>query len=230
MTREEFSAQLPELVKNYQPAADVLSQARNLELLMVVGPSGVGKTTLIQGSGLAYVPGDTTRTPRPEEKNGEDYYFRSDFDQIAQEIHAGRFVQVAIGPGGDFYSTKATSFPASGVATMAVLADVLPIFRNLGFKKTISAFVTPPSYDEWMRRLLIHRLSPEQFAKRIEEAKRSLELSLNDPEMHFIMNDEIDPAENQLASLLTGNIDQTREGNAKQAAQALLARLSDAKS
>jgi flagellar biosynthesis GTPase FlhF len=43
MTREEFLAQLPELVKNYQPAPDVLKQIGNLEVLMVVGPSGVGK-------------------------------------------------------------------------------------------------------------------------------------------------------------------------------------------
>lgn len=227
MTREEFLARLPALVKDYQPAPDVLAQLGNVELLMIVGPSGVGKTTLIQRSGLVYVPSDTTRPIRPEEKNGEDYFFRSDYDQIVQEISAGRYAQVAVDSGGDLKATKDTSYPNSGMAIMAVVADVLPIFKELGFKKTTSAFITPPSYDEWMRRLLIHRLTPEQFAMRIDEAKRSFSISLNDPDMHFVLNDDIEAAENQLVSLIAGNINLHREQDAKLAAGELLKKLSE---
>lgn len=227
MTREDFLARLPALVKNYQPAPDVLSQIGNVELLMVVGPSGVGKTTLIQRSGLVYVPSDTTRPIRPEEKNGEDYYFRADYDQIFQEVSAGRYAQVAVGSGGDFYATKDTSYPTSGMAIMAVVADALPIFRELGFKKTISAFITPPSYDEWMRRLLIHRLTPEQFSLRIDEAKRSFSTALADSDMHFILNDDLDASSNQLINLIAGNINLHREQDAKLAAGDLLKKLSE---
>jgi guanylate kinase len=230
MTREEFSAQLPALVSNYQPAQDVLDQVKGLEVLMVVGPSGVGKTTLIQGSGLAYVPSDTTRAARPGEIEAQDFYFRSDYDQIVQEIQSGRFVQVAVDSGGDLKATKASSYPQSGVVVMAVVADALPIFRKLGFKRTVTAFITPPTYDEWMRRLLIHQLSADEFGKRIEEAQRSISTSLSDPEMHFIMNDNLELAENQLIGLLAGNIDQDREQRAKQAAEGLLSRVSEAKS
>lgn len=227
MTREDFLARLPALVKNYQPAPDVLSQIGNVELLMVVGPSGVGKTTLIQRSGLVYVPSDTTRPIRPEEKNGEDYYFRADYDQILQEVSAGRYAQVAVGSGGDFYATKDTSYPTSGMAIMAVVADALPIFRELGFKKTISAFITPPGYDEWMRRLLIHRLTPEQFSLRIDEAKRSFSTALADSDMHFILNDDLEAASNQLVNLIAGNINLHREQDAKLAAGELLKKLSE---
>jgi ABC-type lipoprotein export system ATPase subunit len=44
MTREEFLRSLPELVRDYRPAEDVATHIKNLDLLMVIGPSGVGKT------------------------------------------------------------------------------------------------------------------------------------------------------------------------------------------
>jgi len=230
MTREDFTSQLPELVNSYHPASDVLEQIKGLEVLMVVGPSGVGKTTLIQGSGLAYVPSDTTRQARPGEIEAQDFYFRSDYDQIIQEMQSGRFVQVAVDSGGDLKATKATSYPQSGIVVMAVVADVLPVFRQLGFKRTVTAFITPPTYDEWMRRLLIHHLTPSEFAKRIEEAQRSIGIALNDSEMHFVLNDNIELAEKQLVGLLAGAVDREREQTAKTAANALLAKVSEVSS
>jgi guanylate kinase len=225
MTREEFLAQLPELVKNYQPAPDVLKQIGNLEVLMVVGPSGVGKTTLIENSGLTFAPSDTTRPPRPGEEEGVDFYFRTDYGQLVREIKNGRFVQVAIGSGGDFYSTKDSSYPNDGIVIKEVMADVLSVFRNLGFRRTISAYITPPSFASWMNRLADHHLSNDQLKKRIAEAQRSLTQSLADPQMHFILNDKIDAAEQQLMALLTGSVDQKRETQAKQVAINLLAEL-----
>jgi guanylate kinase len=228
MTREEFLAQLPELVKNYQPATDVLKQIGNLEVLMVVGPSGVGKTTLIENSGLAFAPSDTTRPPRPGEEEAADFYFRTDYDQLLREIKGGRFVQVAIGSGGDFYSTKDSSYPNSGVVIKEVIADVLPIFRNLGFKRTISAYITPPSFASWMNRLADHHLSQDQLKKRMAEAQRSLIQSLADPQMHFILNDQLKAAEEQLLNLLIDKTDPSRESQAKEAAANLLAQLEKA--
>lgn len=225
MTREEFLSQLPSLVQSYQPAEDVITQIRNLDLMMVVGPSGVGKTTLIQGSGLAYVPSDTTRAKRPQEIEGEDFFFRSDYDNILEEIRQGRFLQIAVDSGGDFKATKGASYPSEGIVIMAVVADALPAFRSLGFRKTTSAFVSPPSYDEWMRRLLIHQLSPEQFSKRMDEAKRSLSLSLDDPLMHFILNDDATAAEEQLIALIADSPNPERESLAKQAAKDMLNKL-----
>lgn len=228
MTREEFLAQLPELVKNYQPAPDVINQIKNLEVLMIIGPSGVGKTTLIDNSGLAFAPSDTTRPPRPGEQEGSDFYFRTDYDQIKKEIETGRFVQIAVGSGGDFYSTKDSSYPANGVVIKEVIADAVPIFKGLGFKRAIGAFITPGSYQDWMKRLADHHLDPDQLHKRLAEAQRSLEFGLSDPQIHFILNDQINAAEEQLLNLLSGKVDQAREAKAKQAAAALLEELKKA--
>lgn len=221
MKREE----LPELVKNYTPAKNVLQHISNLNLLMMIGPSGVGKTTLIKKSALPFVPSDTTRQPRFDEQNGVDFFFRADYKDVVGDIKAGRFVQVAIGPGGDFYATRDTSYPKAGIATMPVVADVVPIFRQLGFANTISVFITPPSFEEWMRRMNTRKVDQEQLAKRLDEAKRSFEFALSDKEIHFILNDKVNAAVHQIIQLIAGKIDVQGEQKARTVAASLLSQL-----
>jgi guanylate kinase len=222
MTQEEFQAQLSKLIKNYKPSPDVVARIKYVTLLMVVGPSGVGKSSLIRRSGLAFVPSDTTRDPRPGEQNGVDFYFRHDLERVIEEIKTGRFVQVAIGPSGDFYATKDTAYPTSGAATMPIVADVIPIFRKLGFKETTTAFVTPPSYSEWMRRMSVHPVIENQRVKRLAEARRSFEFALSDKQTHFILNDNLESAVDQLKNLLNNEVDKQREKQARESAKVIL--------
>ncbi|MGA3150501.1 MAG: hypothetical protein ABSD10_02740 [Candidatus Saccharimonadales bacterium] len=219
MTRGEFLKDLPGVVKNYRPAPEVLARIKNISLLVVIGPSGVGKSSIINRLGLQFVPSDTTRRPRPEEKEGVDFCFLTDYDQVVADIKAGRFVQVAIGTEGDLYATRASAYPKSGLAVMPVMADVVPIFRNLGFVKTISVFIAPPSYQEWMRRMGSHQLKDEQLKKRLDEARRSLDFVFSDKLTHFILNDDLEKAATQVKQLLRGAIDANREKAAHRAAQ-----------
>jgi guanylate kinase len=222
MNKQEFFKQLPELVRNYKPAFDVTSHIKNLDLLMIIGPSGVGKTAIINRLNLKYIISDTTREPRPDEKEGVDYYFRQDYDQIVKEMKDGRFVQAVIDSGGDLKATRDSTYPDSGIAVMAVIAGVIPNFRQLGFRKTFSVFVTPPSFEEWMQRLDIHHLSGEQQALRLAEAARSFEFALNDKETNFILNDDIEEAVNQTKNVLEGVVNQEREAEARSIAESLL--------
>ena len=223
MTHEEFVDALPGLVEDYQPSPDVLKKIGNVELLMTVGPSGVGKTTLMQRMGLLHVLVDTTRQMRKDETEGFDYHFREDYDQIAEDIKSGRFVQINVFNNGELYATKESSYPQSGQAEMAVAVAAVPIFRRLGFKKTIAAFVTPPTYEEWMRRL--QGVEKDQLDKRLEEARNSFDFALNDNQMHFILNDDLDKAVQQTKDLLAGKVDEAREQKARQAAQNILNRI-----
>ncbi len=225
MTREEFLRQLPELVKNYQPATDVVKHIGGLNLLMVVGPSGSGKTTLMRQVGLKYVIPVTTRPARPNEQEGIDFYFRADYDQIVTDIKNGNFVQVAVDSSGDLKATRSDAYPESGDIVIAVMAEVVPMFRTLGFKNTTSAFITPPSYSEWQARMGAHHMGEEQESKRREEAERSLVFALSDEQTHFILNDNVAEASEQLKKLMRGEVDTAREEEAKKKAQYLLSQL-----
>ncbi|MDB5160627.1 MAG: guanylate kinase [Candidatus Saccharibacteria bacterium] len=225
MDKQAFLELFPELVKNYRPAVDVLQKIGSIDLLIIIGPSGVGKTTVIRNIGLPFTASDVTRSARPEEVDGVDYHFRTDYGQIVNDIKGGRFVQIAVSPDGEFYATRESSYPPSGPAVMAVVADVVPVFRRLGFNRTISAFITPPSFEEWMNRMKTHELSSEQLVKRLVEAKRSLSFALSDDQTHFILSDEVGATLAQTKGLLSAKPDLQREESARDIASQLLQRL-----
>lgn len=222
MTREEFLVKLPEWEKNYQASPEVLQKIGKLTLLIIIGPSGVGKSTVIKALGVPYVPSDTTRPRRAEEVDGRDYLFRDDYGRLAKEIENGRFVQIAVGSGGDFYGTRASSYPDEGLATMAVVADVVPDFRRMGFGRTISAFIVPPSSEEWMHRMDSHPMSAEQRQKRLAEARRSLNFALKDSETHLVLCEIPKNAARQIIDLTEGRVDEQREVTARLAARQCL--------
>jgi guanylate kinase len=226
MTRDEFIKNLPGLVKDYQMSAQTVGRIRNIDLLMMVGGTGVGKTAIIKRLGVPYVISDTTRPIRPEEINGSDYFFRTDYEQLINEIKERKFVQVNIFSTGDFYGTRASAYPEVGFAVYAVVSDKVPLFRQLGFNETISAFVTPPEFLEWMGRLDRHNVERDQLASRLGEAKRSYQFALEDSQTHFILNDELDKAVEQTKMLLAGTPDRDREAKARAAAQLIYQELS----
>jgi guanylate kinase len=221
MTRDDFIKLLPELIRTYQTPPEVLEQISNIELLMVIGATGVGKTSIIKRLGFPFVPADTTRPIRPEEIDGSDYFFRTDYEQLVTEIKNRHFVQVAIGPAGDFYGTRANVYPQVGLAVYAVVADVVPFFRTLGFNETISAYITPPTFLEWMDRMDRHNVETDQLGQRLEEAKRSFNFAINDKQTHFILNDDLDKAVYQTKMLINGNVNSAREAKARQAAETI---------
>ncbi len=69
-------------------------------LIVISGPSGVGKDSVIEsmrarGMPFHFVITATTRTPRSEEKQGVDYFFLSK-DEFAEMIENGELLEYAI--------------------------------------------------------------------------------------------------------------------------------------
>jgi guanylate kinase len=219
MTRDDLIRILPDLVRNYQPLPEVRVRIANVELLMIIGATGVGKTSIIKRLGIPFVITDTTRPVRPDEIDGSDYYFRTDYDQLVAEIKERKFVQVNIFSTGDFYGTRASAYPELGLAVYAIVADRIPEFRQMGFNETISAFITPPSFLEWMGRIDRHNAEREQLSKRLDEAKRSFHFALNDKQTHFILNDDLDSAVRQTELLIKGTPDLVLEAKGREAAE-----------
>ena len=66
-------------------------------LIVITGPSGVGKTTIIESllksdPDLVYSVSLTTRQPRPDEVDGVDYRFVSK-EEFQRAIAAGEFAE-----------------------------------------------------------------------------------------------------------------------------------------
>ena len=85
---------------------------------------------------------------------------------------------------------------------MAVLANQIEHFKSLGFHKIIQFYIMPPGYVEWMRRVGTHQ--SQNLHRRLEEAKESMQLALQDDAYVYILNDDIDTAVAEIKRVLAG--------------------------
>lgn len=203
MDKSDFIVWASKLQASYQPSEEVRQEISDVTLIAIVGPTGVGKTTLIEKMKIPNVLSDVSRDPRPDEKNGRDYHFRTDYLQVISDIKQGLYTQFLVSNNGEFYGTRCASYPESGLCTMAVLASALPVFREIGFKKVIPIYIMPPSYVEWMRR--IGGVRTKDLLARIGEARQSILTALDDGEYHFVLNDTVESALTDIQDIINGD-------------------------
>lgn len=222
--KKDFIEWVRKLIPEYRANDRVLQQLSQIDLFALVGPTGVGKTTIVEKLDLPYVLSDVSREPRDGEKNGHDYNFRSDYLAILEDIKAGLYAQFILSHSGEFYGTRAASYPSSGAATMAIVASAIPSFRSLGFHKVVPIYILPPSYVEWMHRIGKGRAT--DLSARMQEAGESLLLAMADPAYHFVLNDDLHEAIEEVKLIIAGGEPtEHRKVLARESADLLLGRL-----
>lgn len=129
-------------------------------LLVVAGPSGVGKGTMISGllqrhPRVQWSVSCTTREPRPGEVEGRDYYFVSP-TEFERMIAAGELLEWAIVHGADAYGTpRAPVEQALAAGRDMVLEIDYQGARSIrqALPEAVLVFVAPPSADALLSRL-----------------------------------------------------------------------------
>ncbi|MCA9328763.1 hypothetical protein KC959_03255 [Candidatus Saccharibacteria bacterium] len=226
MDKKDFIEWARKLQEVYHASEAVKQQLSQVDLLAIVGPTGVGKTTIINQLKMPAVKSDVTRDMRPDEKNNQNYRFRHDYENILQEIKTGQFAQFVVSDSGDFYGTHIDEYPKQGWCAMAIFATAIPSFRQLGFRKVLPIYVMPPGYVEWMRRVGAQR--DTDISDRIAEAITSIKTAVQDPEYTFILNDNLDFAVADIETILAGEqLDERRSRLARETSDVLLERLGD---
>lgn len=226
MTKEEFIKWATQLAINYKPSQEVLAKLLHLRVIAFVGPTGVGKTTLTHASGLPYILSDVTRDKREGEKDDHDYHFKNNYEEMLEDIKTGQYVQFVINTNHEFYGTRVTEYPDGGVCAMAIIAKAIPQFRTLGFADILPIYILPPSYVEWMHRIGTARSS--DLEARFVEARESLPIALGDPKYHFVLNDNIEDAVEDIKQIAAGQpIAEHRDFLARQTAELLIGRLGE---
>jgi guanylate kinase len=202
MEKSDFIEWAKKLQEHYVPSEQTINQLSQIDLLAIVGPTGVGKSTIINQLDIPYVISDVSREPRPDEKKEKNYHFRTDYLEIIKDIKNGEYVQFLVSKNNEFYGTRGTSYPDSGVCTMAIVAQEIPRFRKLGFRNIKTIYIMPPSYVEWMRR--IGGVRSTDLLARISEARQSIILALEDPEYTFVLNDKLELAVKDVLDIING--------------------------
>jgi guanylate kinase len=167
-------------------------------LLVLSGPSGVGKTTIARKlrevPGIVRVMTTTTRARRPQEEDGRDYRFLSR-EAFEAAVARGEFLEYAQ-IDGNLYGTPREAIERELAQGKVVLVDIDPqgarSVRALGLR-ALFVFVEPPSMDELRARLLGRKSeSPDAVTTRLVRAEREMkERSLYDV---VVVNDTVDRA------------------------------------
>jgi guanylate kinase len=172
-------------------------------VLVITGPSGVGKGTLIRAL-LAAVPGSelsvsaTTREPRHGEVNGRDYHFL-DEREFDGRVARGEFLEHAE-YAGNRYGTLRSELqrPARLILLEIDLQGARQIRATM--PDAVQVFISPPSFDELERRLVRRGAETrEQIERRLAVAREEMAAEAEFP--HRIVNDDADRAARELIGL-----------------------------
>lgn len=184
-----------------------MSAPRNSLLFVICGPSGVGKTTLIEElfklePELRFSVSMTTRAPRNGEQDGVDYYFVSPA-AFEEAVAAGQLLEHAV-VHDHWYGTPKSELDRARAEGRDLVLDI-----DVQGAKQVNAsgvdatfiFISPPDPSVLASRLKARATeTPAQFETRLAAAQREL---LERPWFeHEVINDELDSAVYRLRQLI----------------------------
>ncbi|KNA07494.1 hypothetical protein SOVF_171200 [Spinacia oleracea] len=179
--------------------------------IVISGPSGVGKGTLIAKlmkefpSMFGFSVSHTTRAPREKETNGIHYHF-TERNVMEEDIKDEKFLEFAQ-VHGNLYGTSVESVEVVADAGKRCILDI-----DVQGAKSVRAssldaifiFICPPSYEDLEKRLRFRGTETEdQLQKRLRNAKGELEQGRS-PGLfdHVLINDDLDACYLTLKNLL----------------------------
>lgn len=176
-------------------------------LLVVSGPSGVGKGTLLnlllsQRDDCVFSVSATTRPPRPGEHDKVHYYFL-DGEVFSQWVEEGRFLEWNK-VFDRFYGTPLEPVEENLRAGKHVVLDVdvqggVQVIDNR--PDAVSVFVAPPDLSTLKTRLIQRGTEPpDEIALRLLTAKSELKAMLR--YQYVLINDSLESTRAQLNAII----------------------------
>ena len=175
------------------------------KLLVVSGPSGVGKSTItnkLRADERFWISVSvTTRRIRTGEVDGVDYHFVSD-DKFEEMIKADEFLEFAEFAGAKYGTPKKAVESALQSGKNVILEIELNGARQVrkSSKEAIMIFIEPPSWEELTTRLTNRGTESENSTlARLDRAKE--ELSAASEFDYVLVNHEVEQSVSELVSL-----------------------------
>lgn len=175
-------------------------------MLVLSGPSGVGKGTLgkrlIEEEGFGFSVSCTTRGPRPGEKHGVDYLFITREEFLSRRAANG-FLETAT-VHDEFYGTPREPAERAMAEGHDFLLDIDPqggVQVMESVPEAVSVFLLPPSWAALEARLRGRGTETEEkIQKRLHNARQEVKYL---PRYDYcIVNDDLDEAWRELRGIV----------------------------
>jgi guanylate kinase len=186
----------------------MVSAMRSGHLFIISGPSGAGKGTLVKEVArrmpdLWVSVSATTRTPRPGERDGVDYFFLTptEFDG---RVRSGEFLEHAQ-VHGSWYGTLRTAVERRIAHGMDVILEIDPqgafqVRKRMDRSRLI--FVKAPTTEDLEKRIRNRGAeTDEQIRTRLETARTEMELEGSYD--HVVINDDVPRAVDDLIAYIS---------------------------
>jgi guanylate kinase len=176
-------------------------------LVIVCGPSGVGKGTILsalkeRNGNIRYSISATTRSPRQGEEDGVNYFFktREEFEEMIKNDELIEWDEYC----GNFYGTPRSYVEQTIKQGYDVILEIT-VEGALNIKKKypdcVSIFLLPPSFAELRRRIVGRGTeSDEIITKRLEAARKEIEQV--DKYDYVVINDYVEKTADSLNYIL----------------------------
>jgi guanylate kinase len=181
------------------------------KLVIISGPSGAGKSTVLKrvlaecSLPLELSVSATTRSPRPGETDGVEYYFLTKKGFLLR-CEKGEFLEwKEVFGQGDYYGTLRETVTAGLAAGKWVVLEIdvegaMMVLKT--YPDAITFFLHPGSAEELERRLRDRGTETEDsIQRRLEVARR--EMSCLNQYKYEVVNDTIDQAVKNICQILT---------------------------
>lgn len=196
---------LPSRIQMSQQAPGPLNR-----ILILSGPAGAGKTTIVKELlrscpvPLEMSVSATTRPPRPNEINGQDYYFLSREDFLQKQA-AGDFVEWAeVHKSGHLYGTLKSELDRIQKQSKWVLLEIdvegaLNVMQL--YPEAMSIFLQTASIEVYEQRLRDRGTENEEvIQRRLRTAREELQYVAS--YKHRVINDDLGRAVEEIRQLL----------------------------
>lgn len=155
------------------------------KLVLILGPSGVGKGTLVdtlrrEYTDFVYPISVTTREPRPGEVDGVVYHFISDAEFEAKKA-AGELLEWAIVHATKKYGTLKSPIMNAIESGKTVIREIdiqgyISVREKVPAEQLVGIFISPPDLETIKNRIARRQpdMDPAELAHRLDSAEKEM--------------------------------------------------------
>jgi guanylate kinase len=182
-------------------------------LIIISGPSGVGKTTIcrqiVEALDAFLSVSATTRPPRKGEVDGVSYRFMNR-EAFLEQLERGAFLEYAEVYGGHYYGTPAEPVRQALETGRAVVLEIeidgtIQVMRR--YPEAVSVYILAPTAADQQDRILGRKKdSADAIAERLSKADAEIQQARDSGAYrYFVINDKIKDCVDRILQIVREN-------------------------